>query len=345
MRDSGRGPGARNDDARLRSLAACGGCAAKAEPGLVAMLTAMLGSLPNRDSSVLAGLSPPDDAAVYRLDDERALVASVDFFPPLADDPADYGRIAAANAVSDIYAMGGELAFALTICGFPSHVAAKHIRAANEAAAQIVSACGGQVLGGHSIRCEEPVLGLSVIGFVHPDRVWLKSGARDGDVLMLSKAIGTGVLLASGSQSAGATAIASMSLTNRDAASALKRCRRPPGAVTDITGYGLVGHASEIADCSGVGLAIDVGSVPLLDGALDLARAGVMTSVTTRLEAAHTVTVPGDIDSARRQLMFDPQTSGGLLASVDRSDADALLDAGFTPIGRVDGSIRGIELR
>lgn len=338
-------PDERDPGARLRSLAACGGCAAKSQPELVSMVTTMLAGTSSPDPAVLVGLAPPDDAAVYRLDAGRALIASVDFFPPLVDDPADYGRIAAANAISDVYAMGGELAFALTICGFPACVDPKHIRATNEAAAQVVTACGGQILGGHSIRCEEPIFGLSVLGFAHPDRVWMKSGARHGDALMLSKPIGTGVLLSSGRDAAAATAIASMTQTNRNAADALGRCRRPPGAVTDVTGYGLVGHASEISQRSGVGLRIDVDSVPLLDGALELARAGVMTSVTPGLEAAYPVTAPDHMEAARRRLLFDPQTSGGLLATVDPSDVDTLVDAGFSQIGRVDGASRGIELR
>ena len=181
--------------AGLRTLAACGGCAAKADAGLVTLLTSLVADVTGDNPDVLAGLAPCDDAAVYQLDAERALVATVDFFPPLVDDPEDYGAIAAANAVSDIYAMGGEVAFALVVCGFPARVPESIVAAATTAAAEVVGGCGGQVLGGHSIRCAEPVFGLCVLGFVHPNRLWRKSGARPGDVLVLSKPVGTGVLL------------------------------------------------------------------------------------------------------------------------------------------------------
>ena len=162
----------------LRALAGCGGCAAKVAPELTALLGVAASS--GHDDTLLAGLSPPDDAAVYPLDAERALVSSLDFFPPLVDDPGDYGAVAAANAVSDVYAMGGTVAFGLVISGFPSHVPAATVLAATDGATRVVGACGGLVVGGHSIHCREPVFGLAITGFVHPQRVWRKSGARPG---------------------------------------------------------------------------------------------------------------------------------------------------------------------
>jgi hypothetical protein len=163
--------------AGLRSLAGCGGCAAKAPQELVALLASVAAAASGKDAAVLAGLAPADDAAVYALDSTRALVATVDFFPPLVDDPTDYGTIAAANAVSDIYAMGGSVAFALVVSGFPGAVPTSVIAEVNRAAAAVVANCGGSVLGGHSIHCAEPVFGLCVLGFVHPERVCVaKSG-------------------------------------------------------------------------------------------------------------------------------------------------------------------------
>lgn len=319
----------------LRELASCGGCAAKAPPALVGALTDMVAEVTGDD--VIAGLSPFDDAAVYRLDDERALVATVDFFPPLLDDPVDYGRVAAANAVSDVYAMGGEVTFALAISGFPDIVGEEDIAAVNRAAAELVRQCGGYCLGGHSVRCREPVFGLCVIGLVHPDRVWKKSAAKVDDVLMLSKPLGTGVLLSEYCPAGVATATESMRSTNRAAASALKSCGRAPSAVTDVTGYGLLGHATEVAERSHVALVIDAERVPLLSGAQRASAAGAGTSNDGTLAARFSGELPADLDAGRRRLLFDPQTSGGLLAAVAAEDAPALARQGFVEIGRVTG--------
>ena len=302
---------------------------------MVALITAMIAGEANTDAKILAGLKPFDDAAVYRLDNERALVASVDFFPPLVDDPNDYGRIAAANAVSDIYAMGADVAFALTIAGFPGEVDSDDILAINQAASDLIRSCGGQILGGHSIRCREPVFGLCVMGFVHPDEVWFKSGAKPGDVLMLSKPLGTGVLLSEHRADGVKTATASMRTSNRSAANALRSCALAPSAVTDITGYGLLGHSAEVAERSNVTLTVDAHSVPLLTGALRAARAGARTSADLALRRTSTAILAADIEPALQQLLFDPQTSGGLLAAVNESEVDQLTLAGFERIGQV----------
>jgi selenide,water dikinase len=321
--------------AGLRTLAACGGCAAKADPGLVTLLTSLIAAATPDRPEVLAGLAPWDDAAVYQLDAERSLVATVDFFPPLVDDPEDYGAIAAANAVSDVYAMGGEVAFALVLSGFPSQVPQQVIAAATTAAAGVVSGCGGQVLGGHSIRCAEPVFGLCVLGFAHPDRIWRKSGARPGDVLVLSKPLGTGVLLSQHTQEGVAAAVASMRRTNRDAAATLGAAL--PNAVTDITGYGLLGHAFEVAQSSRVSLEICAGNVPLLPGALGAAASGARTSAhdSNCAAIANALTIAPRVSQAHRALLCDPQTSGGLLAAVHPDRATALVERGFLVIGSV----------
>ena len=318
----------------LRERAACGGCAAKAPPQLVAAVTDVVAGITGDE--VIAGLDPFDDAAVYRLDDERALVATVDFFPPLLNDPADYGRVAAANAVSDVYAMGADVTFALAISGFPEDIDTDDVAAINLAAAKVVRECGGYCLGGHSIRCREPIFGLCVLGFVHPAKVWRKSGAVVGDVLVLSKPLGTGVLLSEHSAQGVAAATHSMCLTNQDAAAALKACGRPPSAVTDVTGYGLLGHASEVAERSQVALVIDSDRVPLLPGAIDASLRGAGTGNDAVLVARFSGELPADLEAGLRRLLFDPQTSGGLLAAVDPADADALADCGFVAVGEVN---------
>jgi len=315
---------------RLRTLANCGGCAAKAPPELVSLLVKTVAANGLASGKALVDLEPADDAVVYPLDDGRALVATIDFFPPVVDDPDDYGTIAAANAVSDIYAMGAEVVIALTVCGFPSVVPNSVVTEVNRAAAALIARCGGAILGGHSIRCAEPVFGLCVIGFVHPKQIWRKSGARDGDVLMLSKPLGTGLLISSKSESPPPAALRSMRETNRAAAAALRSQAPPPHAVTDVTGYGLLGHAGEIARQSGVDLMLETSLIPILPGALQAAAAGTRTLAHGPAKFA----VP-DADPAMLAILRDPQTSGGLLAAVPRETVAALEAAGLVRIGSV----------
>ncbi len=322
----------------LRALASCGGCAAKVDPALVSALaaTAQRANLPQ--PAVLCGLDPADDAAVYRLDAERALISTLDFFPPLVDDPADYGAIAAANALSDVYAMGGEVAFALVIAGFPASLPGQLVETVTAAAADVVVGCGGSVVGGHSIRCQEPVFGLAVTGFVHPARIWRKRGARPGDLLMISKALGTGLLLSEGTPEGVAAATAAMRITNQAAAAALQALPEPPSAVTDVTGYGLVGHALEIAQHSAVRLRLEAARLPWLDGARAAAEAGVRTSAHARLLAASAehVSIAEHVPAALAALCHDPQTSGGLLVAVSAQSRVALEAQGFATVGRVE---------
>jgi selenide,water dikinase len=330
----------------LRALAGCGGCAAKAPPEMVALL-AGLAAASGGGAGLLVGLAPPDDAAVYALDEQRALVATVDFFPPIVDDPETFGAVAAANAVSDVYAMGGAVALALAVSGFPEAVPAEVIASVNRAAAALVADCGGTLAGGHSIRCKEPVFGLCVLGFVHPASIWRKAGARPGDLLVLSKPLGTGILLSSGDAGAAGTAVQSMRRTNRQAAAALQALAGGPHAVTDVSGYGLLGHAREMATRSGVTLRLDADAVPLLDGALALARAGVRTSMHRRRAAADDLAprAAGAVDPATLALLQDPQTSGGLLAAVAPTDAEVLRQAGFHVIGSVLAGDASVSLR
>ncbi len=327
----------------LRALAGCGGCAAKAPEELVSMLAGLAaGASPA--AGVLVGLAPFDDAAVYALDAERALIATVDFFPPLLDDPRDYGAIAAANAVSDVYAMGGSVAFALALAGFPAQVPHQVIADVSSAAIEIVTACGGSVIGGHSVRCAEPVFGLCVLGFVHPAQIWRKAGAREGDVLMLSKPLGTGLLISWQREPGLAIAVASMRATNREAAQALRRSADAPHAVTDISGYGLLGHAAEMAQQSDATLRIHASRVPLLAGALEAAVAGIRTGAHRRADGdtaaagslRASISFAASVSPAVRVVLEDPQTSGGLLASVSPSAVALLSAAGYVEIGRVE---------
>src|SRR3954454_13175827 len=227
-RSVGLGPMSELDVLRLTEWTACGGCAAKWG---AAPLTALVQRLAaSADPALLVGLAPFDDAAVYRISDDVALVSTTDFFPPLVDDPSDFGAIAAANACSDVFAMGGRVVMALNVAAFPERLPVEAIGAIFGAAAATVTEAGGMVAGGHTIRSEEPIFGLAVQGLVHPDRVWAKSGAQPGDVLVLSKPIGTGIVLAAGSDADKAAAIVGMRTLNRAAAEAMQALAASGGA-------------------------------------------------------------------------------------------------------------------
>jgi selenide,water dikinase len=318
---------------RLTEWTTCGGCAAKwgAAP-LAELVESLRGTV---DPSLLIGLAPSDDAAVYRVTDDVALVSTTDFFPPLVDDPADFGAIAAANACSDVFAMGGRVVLALNIAAFPEQLPAEVIDAILSAASETVRAAGGVVAGGHTIRSEEPIFGLAVQGLVHPDRVLTKGGARPGDVLVLSKPIGTGIVLAGGSEANRQAAIARMRVLNRAASEALVGLGPAAHAVTDVTGFGLAGHGWEMAERSGVSLVFDAGRLPVYDGALAAAQSGVVTGGDARNRQHLTGRVDSTVVTAFDVLAHDPQTSGGLLASVEPGAAAELIGAGFVRIGEV----------
>ncbi|MEN9801337.1 MAG: selenide, water dikinase SelD [Actinomycetota bacterium] len=336
------GSSASSPDLRLTEWTSCGGCAAKWGKDLLAGL---VGELPDSDdAALLIGLAPFDDAAVYKLSNDLALVSTTDFFPPLVDDPEDFGAIAAANACSDVFAMGGRVLMAVNIAAFPEHFPREAIVAIFSAASEVVTAAGGSVAGGHTIRNPEPIFGLAVQGLVHPDRIFTKGGAREGDVLVLSKPLGTGLVLAGGSPSAKAEAIRGMRSSNRRASELLQSIEGVH-AVTDVTGYGLAGHGWEMAERSGCVFEIDVETLPFYSEALDIAERGVRTGGDARNRTAvgSHVAIAGSATTAHDIIAFDPQTSGGLLAAVDPSHIDELLagDSPFQRIGRVvDGSPR-----
>jgi len=329
---------------RLTEWTTCGGCAAKWGAGpLDALVRELAGAA---DPSLLVGLAPFDDAAVYRVGPDTALVSTTDFFPPLVDDPADFGAIAAANACSDVFAMGGRVILALNIAAFPERVEPEVIAAIFSAAAQVVAEAGGVVAGGHTIRSEEPIFGLAVQGLVHPDRVWAKSGARPGDVLVLSKPIGTGIVLAGGSAPDKAVAISRMRVLNRAAAEALSDLQgEGPHAVTDVTGFGLLGHGWEMAERSAVAMSFDAGRLPFYPGALATAEGGTRTGGDARNRAHLRGRVVSNAPAAVEALAYDPQTSGGLLAAVSPADAEVLAGAGFLEIGSVLSGPPGVALR
>ena len=320
--------------ASLTSLAPSGGCAAKYPAARLEEL--LRGFVPAEAENLLVGLAPADDAAVYKLDDERALVFTLDFFPPLVDDPALYGRIAATNALNDVFAMGGAPLLALSIAAFPESLPNETLAAIFGAADEQVRAAGAILAGGHTLRDEEPKYGLAVVGTVHPDGFWAKSGARPGDAVFLTKPLGTGMLLHAAREGRRhevglEAATAAMTALNRDAADVLRPFT--PNAVTDVTGFGLLGHAHEMAERSGVRIELDAAALPFFPGALEQAEAGVRTGGDRRNRdfAGPHVEVDGPTE-ALVALAYDPQTAGGLLVSLP-ADKGAVLAATFAERG------------
>ena len=341
----------RGADVRLTELATSGGCAAKYSAARLEEL--LRGFAPAEAENLLVGLSPADDAAVYRLDEERALVFTVDFFPPLVDDPRDYGAIAATNALNDVFAMGGAPLLALSIAAFPEELPTAVLAAVLDGADRKVREAGALLAGGHTIRDAEPKYGLAVVGTVHPRGLWPKSGARAGDALFLTNPLGTGLVLHGHARglTGGAeleTAVRWMRTLNRDAADALRPFE--PTAVTDVTGFGLVGHAWEMADRSGVRLRIDAERLPALPGAREVAERGERTRGDRRNRefAAPDVSSYG-VDQSRLALAYDPQTAGALLVAAPR-DRALTLESEFAArdlfvlrVGRVEEG-RGVVL-
>jgi selenide,water dikinase len=315
---------------RLTDLASCGGCAAKYSAARLEQLLA--GFVPIDAENLLVGLAPADDAAVYRLDSERALIFTLDFFPPVVDDPGDYGAIAATNALNDVFAMGGMPLLALSIAAFPEELPIEMLGQIFAAADAQVRAAGGLLAGGHTIRDAEPKYGLAVVGTVHPDGIWPKNGARPGDALFLTKPLGTGLIMSGYKKGHAGTqqlerAVRWMRMLNNGAAEVLRPLA--PNAVTDVTGFGLFGHAHEVAERSGVRIVLESERLPAIDGALDLARSGVRTSGDPRNRdfAASHVSVDG-VPETLVALGFDPQTAGGLLVSLP-AERGAGLEAQF----------------
>jgi selenide,water dikinase len=309
------------------------------------LLTDMVREMPvGIDPSLLVGLAPFDDAAIYEMAPGIALVSTTDFFPPLVDHPSDFGAIAAANACSDVFAMGGRVAIAVNIAAFPEHFPPEAIVAIFDAAAAAVAEAGGTIAGGHTIRNPEPIFGLAVQGVVDPARVFRKGGGRPGDVLMLSKPLGTGLALAGGSAADKAAATAGMRALNRAASEELQALGIAVHAATDVTGYGLAGHGWEMAERGGVMIVVDTGGLHAYPGALEAAERGVRTGGDPRNRDYVTGHLDSSATSAGEALCMDPQTSGGLLAAIDPAAAGSLSDM-WWPVGEVAAGEPAIVLR
>ncbi len=313
-------------DIKLTKLANCAGCGAKVGAGTLARL---LDGLPvHADSNLLVGFDKSDDAAVYRVSDELALVQTVDFFPPIADDPFLFGQIAAANALSDVYAMGGEPRIALNLLCVPKSMPDSAVHDLLRGGYSKVYEAGAVIAGGHSILDEEPKYGLCVTGFVHPNRILTNAGAQPGDVLFLTKPLGAGILTTAAKADLCPPDVlqavyARMTTLNRAARDAMVQFR--VHACTDVTGFGLLGHALEMAQGSGVQIKLNISALPIPPEALELARMGILPEGMYRnRKYAEPFVMADSVPLEIQDALYDPQTSGGLLIAVDPNDADAL---------------------
>lgn len=313
-------------EVKLTKLAQCAGCGAKVGAGVLAQL--LEGLQVHQDPNLLVGFDRSDDASVYRVSDELALVQTVDFFPPIADDPYLFGQIAAANALSDVYAMGGEPKLALNLMCVPRDMPQEAVRQILRGGYDKVYEAGCLITGGHSILDPEPKYGLAVTGFVRPDRVLTNSGARPGDVLLLTKPLGVGVLTTA--NKGGVAEEADMDRAYRQMATLNRSARnimvnyRVHGC-TDVTGFGFLGHLLEMAQGSGVSVRVETANLAFLPGAEDFARMGVLPEGMYRNRRfAESQVDPGGVPLYLQDLLYDPQTSGGLLIAVDPADADEL---------------------
>lgn len=318
---------AKEDNVKLTKLAHCAGCGAKVGAGVLAQL--LEGIRTRQDPNLLVGFDKSDDASVYKVSDELALVQTVDFFPPIADDPYLFGQIAATNALSDVYAMGGEPKLALNLLCIPESMPKDAVHQLLRGGYDKVYEAGAIITGGHSILDEEPKYGLAVTGSVHPDRVLTNAGARPGDVLLFTKPLGIGILTTAAKAElcppeALQKAYALMTTLNKAARDCMVRYR--VHACTDVTGFGFLGHACEMAQGSGVGMEIDTGAVDILPEALEFAKMGLLPEGMYRNRRfAESQIDPGPVPLAVQDVLYDPQTAGGLLMAVDAADADALL--------------------
>ena len=318
---------------RLTSLSHGGGCGCKIAPGVLSEILKNSRNLPglNLPDELLVGIETADDAAVYRLNDEQALIATTDFFLPIVDDPYDFGRIAATNAISDVYAMGGTPIMALSIVGMPVNVLPlETIGAILRGGQDVCRDAGIPIAGGHTIDSSEPIYGLVVLGLVHPSRIKKNSGAQAGDVLILGKPLGVGILSA---------ALKKETLSARGYAQmiAVTTQLNKPGielsnmqavhAMTDVTGFGLLGHGLEMARGAHLKMELALDQIPLLPGVLELAQAGMVTGASERNWDSYgaEVVLPAAISPAHKALLSDPQTSGGLLVACAPEAADAVL--------------------
>jgi selenide, water dikinase len=298
---------------------------------------------------LLVGIHAADDAAVYRVNDQQAIISTADFFPPVVDDPYTFGAIAAANALSDVYAMGGQVLMALNLVAWPDNLAYSILSDVLRGGSDIVAQAGGVIAGGHTVSDKEPKYGLSVTGMVHPERILTKGGAQPGDLLILSKPLGTGLITTAHKREQVAdsdleAAVTSMMQLNRAASQALANIGAH--AVTDITGFGLLGHAWEMASQSLAGMRFAFDALPLLPHARDYAEAGCVTGGAGRnaIFLQPHVHLNDRLDTYDRELLWDPQTSGGLFAAIDPAQWPTLAalapDVRFWRIGEVTARVQ-----
>lgn len=334
-----------DNEVRLTQMTKTAGCAAKIGPGTLA---GILDGLPKfQDPNLLVGIETSDDGAIYKVSDEVALIQTLDFFTPVVDDPYTFGQVAAANALSDIYAMGGEPKIALNIVAWPNCVNPKLLGQIMAGGADKVKEAGAVLAGGHSIQDDEPKYGLSVTGFVHPDRIFKNCGALPGDVLILTKPLGTGIVNTAvkadmASEEAKKEVVRVMTTLNRKAKQVIEKYEIH--SCTDVTGFGLAGHSMEMAEGSGVSVEIHMADVPIQTGAPEYAKMGIIPEgayrnrnfTEDRIDA-------GDTEEYLQDIFFDPQTSGGLLVSVSPEDGEKImrefdeagLETAYGIIGRV----------
>lgn len=321
------------DTIKLTSLAQAAGCAAKLGPGDLSEVAFPLGKLfsAQENPNLLIGLTEPDDAAVYKLNDEQAIISTTDFFPPVVDHPYWFGAIAAANAMSDIYAMGGEVLMAINLVAFPGSLDMSILSEILRGGAEKVKEGGGVLGGGHTIMDDEPKYGLAVTGIVHPDKIRYKGGAQPGDRLVLTKPLGTGVITTALKNGVAdddyvQKAMTWMATLNRAASQAAQAA--DAHGMTDITGYGITGHAHEMARLSGTDFHIQADALPWMDGALEYAEKEIFPGGQGRNRGFYGRQVDfGDgVSDMLRQMAFDPQTSGGLLITTAEDKLTDLLN-------------------
>lgn len=315
-------------DVKLTKLAKCAGCGAKVGAGVLAKL--LEGISVHEDPNLLVGFDKSDDASVYKITDDLAIVQTLDFFPPIADDPYLFGQIAATNALSDVYAMGGEPKLALNIMCIPKDMPRDAVHALLRGGYEKVFEAGALITGGHSIFDDEPKYGLSVTGFVHPDRILTNSGAKEGDVLLLTKPLGIGVLTTAQraellSDEGKAHAYRLMTTLNKSARDCMVKYR--VHACTDVTGFGLLGHLYEMTQGSDLTAVLDTSAIHIIQEALPFAEMGILPEGMYRNRSfAEQAVDAGDTPLAVQDVLYDPQTAGGLMISVHPEDADALYE-------------------
>ena len=314
------------NEIKLTKLASCAGCGAKVGAGVLSQL--LDGIKVHSDPNLLVGFDKSDDASVYKISDDLALVQTVDFFPPIADDPYTFGAIAATNALSDVYAMGGEPKLALNIMAVPEGMPGEAVHEMLRGGYDKVYEAGALITGGHSILDPEPKYGLAVTGFVHPDRMLPNSGAKPGDVLLFTKPIGIGILTTAAKADMLTPELEKrmtdlMMTLNKAARDAMVKYR--VHACTDVTGFGMLGHLSEMATSSDVAITLHVDEVDLISEAYEFAQMGLLPAGMYRNRSfAEKYVDAGQTELAKQDMLYDPQTSGGLLIAVDPADADAL---------------------